>query len=112
MPYLNNIQKVWISLQILYAVNELTEIGIVHGDLKPENILLTLNNYNLNNTVLGEIKVKICDFGTVKEIPFRNILPMTDYISCILIFLLLTRIIIVIIRRTASSIKQRPASIL
>ena len=43
MPYLNNIQKIWITLQILYAVNELSEIGIVHGDLKPENILLTSN---------------------------------------------------------------------
>ena len=43
MPYLNNIQKVWISFQILYAVNELTDLGIVHGDLKPENILLTSN---------------------------------------------------------------------
>ena len=43
MPYLNNIQKVWISLQILYAVSELKELGIVHGDLKPENILLTSN---------------------------------------------------------------------
>ena len=41
MPYLNNIQKIWISLQILYAVNDLKELGIVHGDLKPENILLT-----------------------------------------------------------------------
>ena len=43
MPYLNNIQKIWITLQILYAVNELNELGIVHGDLKPENILLTSN---------------------------------------------------------------------
>ena len=43
MPYLNNIQKIWITLQILYAVNELSELGIVHGDLKPENILLTSN---------------------------------------------------------------------
>ena len=43
MPYLNNIQKIWITLQILYAVNDLSELGIVHGDLKPENILLTSN---------------------------------------------------------------------
>ena len=43
MPYLNNIQKIWITLQILYAVNELSELDIVHGDLKPENILLTSN---------------------------------------------------------------------
>ena len=55
MPYLNNIQKVWISLQILYAVNELTELGIVHGDLKPENILLTSNS-----------SVYICDIATYK----------------------------------------------
>ena len=43
MPYLNNIQKVCISLQILYTVSELKELGIVHGDLIPENILLTSN---------------------------------------------------------------------
>ncbi len=43
MPYLNNIQKIWITLQILYAANELVDLGIVHGDLKPENILLTSN---------------------------------------------------------------------
>ena len=55
MPYLNHIQKVWISFQILYAVNELTEIGIVHGDLKPENILLTSN-----------LSVYISDIATYK----------------------------------------------
>ena len=51
-----------------------------HRDLKPENILLILNNYNFNNTVPGELKVKIADFGTAKEIPINNILPMTDYV--------------------------------
>ena len=55
MPYLNNIQKIWISLQILYAVNDLKELGIVHGDLKPENILLTSN-----------LSVYISDLATYK----------------------------------------------
>ena len=55
MPYLNNIQKVWISFQILYAVNELKDLGIVHGDLKPENILLTSN-----------LSVYISDLATYK----------------------------------------------
>ena len=55
MPYLNNIQKLWISLQILYAVNDLAELNIVHGDLKPENILLTSN-----------LSVYISDIATYK----------------------------------------------
>ena len=55
MPYLNNIQKLWISFQILYAVNDLTDLNIVHGDLKPENILLTSN-----------LSVYISDIATYK----------------------------------------------
>ena len=55
MPYLNNIQKLWISLQILYAVNELYDMDIFHGDLKPENILLTSN-----------LSVYISDIATYK----------------------------------------------
>ena len=31
MPYLNNIQKIWISFQILYAVNKLSDLGIEIG---------------------------------------------------------------------------------
>ena len=60
MPYLNNIQKIWITLQILYAVNDLSEIGIVHGDLKPENILLTSN-----------LSIFITDFATYKPANIR-----------------------------------------
>ena len=63
MPYLNNIQKIWISLQILYAVNGLAEIGIIHGDLKPENILLTSN-----------LSVYISDIATYKP----GYISMTD----------------------------------
>ena len=55
MPYLNNIQKLWISFQILYAVNDLRDLNIVHGDLKPENILLTSN-----------LSVYISDIATYK----------------------------------------------
>ena len=55
MPYLNNIQKLWISFQILYAVNDLRELNLVHGDLKPENILLTSN-----------LSVYISDIATYK----------------------------------------------
>ena len=51
-----------------------------HRDLKPENILVILNKYNLNNIIPGELQIKICDFGTAKKIPVKNILPMTDYV--------------------------------
>ena len=54
-----------------------------HRDLKPENILLILNNYNFNDTNnnnVGQIKVKIADFGTSKKIQMANVFPMTDYV--------------------------------
>ena len=69
-----------IVLQITKGMKYMHSKQYFHRDLKPENILLILNNYNLNNLVPGEIKVKIADFGTAKEIPIKNILPMTDYV--------------------------------
>ena len=42
-PYLTEIEKIWITFQLLYTLNELNELGLVHGDLNPENILLTSN---------------------------------------------------------------------
>ena len=42
-PYLTEIEKIWITFQLLYALNNLNELEIVHGDLNPENILLTSN---------------------------------------------------------------------
>jgi phosphoinositide-3-kinase regulatory subunit 4 len=42
-PYLTDIEKIWITFQLLNIVNNLHELGIAHGDLNPENILLTSN---------------------------------------------------------------------
>ena len=42
-PYLTEIEKIWITFQLLYSLNNLHELNIVHGDLNPENILLTSN---------------------------------------------------------------------
>ena len=42
-PYLTEVEKLWITFQLLYILNELNELNIVHGDLNPENILLTSN---------------------------------------------------------------------
>ena len=69
-----------IVLQLTKGMKYMHSKQYFHRDLKPENILLTLNKYNLNNMVTGELKLKICDFGTAKEIPIKNILPMTDYV--------------------------------
>ena len=55
MPYLQNIEKMWIAFQILYALNDLKQMKIIHGDLKPENILLTSN-----------LSVYISDFSCYK----------------------------------------------
>jgi len=42
-PYLTDIEKIWITFQLLNTLNNLNELNIVHGDLNPENILLTSN---------------------------------------------------------------------
>ena len=72
-----------ITFQIVKGMKYMHSQKYFHRDLKPENILVILNNYNLNNTACNEIKIKIADFGTAKEIPNsnnNNILPMTDYV--------------------------------
>ena len=55
LPYLNYIEKIWITFQLLIAANNLVTLNLIHGDLKPENILLTSN-----------LSVFISDFGTYK----------------------------------------------
>ncbi len=73
-----------ITFQIVKGMKYMHSQKYFHRDLKPENILVILNNYNLNNTACNEIKIKIADFGTAKEIPNNNnnnnILPMSDYV--------------------------------
>ena len=69
-----------IVFQITKGIKYMHSKNYFHRDLKPENILVILNNYSLKNLIPGEIKIKICDFGTAKEIPIKNILPMTDYV--------------------------------
>ena len=67
MPYLQNIEKIWITFQILYALNDLKNMNIIHGDLKPENILLTSN-----------LSVFISDFGCYKP-AYISIDDITNY---------------------------------
>ena len=43
LPYLTYTEKLFIIFQLLFAVSELHERGIVHGDIKLENIMLTSN---------------------------------------------------------------------
>ena len=70
-----------IIFQITKGIKHMHSNKYFHRDLKPENILVILNNYNLNNiNNEGELKIKIADFGTVKEIPLKNNTPMTDYV--------------------------------
>ena len=42
-PYLTDIEKVWITFQLLQCLKNMKDLNIVHGDLNPENILLTSN---------------------------------------------------------------------
>ena len=55
MPYLTNIDKIWITFQLLYSFHNLNKMQIYHGDIKPENILLTSN-----------LSVYLADFATYK----------------------------------------------
>ena len=55
LPYLSYIEKVWITFQLLVALNNINSLNLVHGDLKPENILCTSN-----------LSIFISDFATYK----------------------------------------------
>ena len=73
-----------IVIQITKGIKFLHSNLYFHRDLKPENILVTLNNYdfndpnNTNNN--GELRIKIADFGTAKEISLKNNSPQTEYV--------------------------------
>ena len=70
-----------IVMQITKGIRFLHSNLYFHRDLKPENILVILNNYDFINTSnSGGLRIKIADFGTVKEIPLKNKVPMTDYV--------------------------------
>ena len=71
-----------IIFQIVKGMKYMHSKKFFHRDLKPENILVILNGYDLSNMVQNEIKIKIADFGTAKEIPTNNNItdPLTDYV--------------------------------
>ena len=70
-----------IIMQITKGIRFLHSNLFFHRDLKPENILVILNNYDFNNTSnSGGLRIKIADFGTVKEIPLKNKVLITDYV--------------------------------
>lgn len=46
-PFLSNIEKRWITFQILYALCQCHREGVCHGDIKLENIMVTSWNWVL-----------------------------------------------------------------
>ena len=54
-PYLTEIEKIWITFQLLQNMKNLKNLSVVHGDLNPENILLTSN-----------LSIYISDFASFK----------------------------------------------
>ena len=66
LPYLTYIEKVWITFQLLVALNHINELKLVHGNLTPENILITSN-----------LSVFISDLATYK--PAYIPMEITNY---------------------------------
>lgn len=46
-PFLNNIEKRWITFQLLQCLNQCHKLNICHGDIKLENIMITSWNWVL-----------------------------------------------------------------
>lgn len=46
-PFLTNIEKKWITFQVLYALHQCHKVGVCHGDIKLENITITSWNWVL-----------------------------------------------------------------
>jgi phosphoinositide-3-kinase regulatory subunit 4 len=51
MPYLTDIEKKWISYQLLHALRQLHEKLYFHCDIKPENVLIS----STGNVFLSDI---------------------------------------------------------
>lgn len=62
-PFLTNIEKRWITFQILYALHQCHKVGVCHGDIKLENITVTAWNW-----------VMLVDFASFKPtfLPIDN----------------------------------------
>ena len=74
-----------IILQLTKGLKYLHSRNYLHRDLKPENILLILNKYDINSQSEidinnSNIKIKLADFGTVKKIPSKDDLTITEYV--------------------------------
>jgi serine/threonine protein kinase len=54
-PFLNDLEKYWISFQLLKALEICHEHGVFHGDIKPENVMCTTSNW-----------IILTDFGSFK----------------------------------------------
>jgi len=69
-PFLEDVEKKWITYQLLTALSQFHSRGVTHGDLKTENILLTSWNWCM-----------ITDFATIKPtyLPDRNPLQFSFY---------------------------------
>jgi phosphoinositide-3-kinase, regulatory subunit 4 len=44
-PFLSDLEKLWVIYQLMRAVEEAHEEGVVHGDIKPENVMVTSWNW-------------------------------------------------------------------
>ncbi|XP_076266632.1 vacuolar protein sorting 15 [Rhynchophorus ferrugineus] len=62
-PFLTDIEKKWITFQILYALHQCHKVGVCHGDIKLENITVTSWNW-----------VMLVDFASFKP----TILPIDN----------------------------------
>ncbi|ENN74924.1 hypothetical protein YQE_08502, partial [Dendroctonus ponderosae] len=62
-PFLTDIEKRWITFQILYALHQCHKVGVCHGDIKLENITVTSWNW-----------VMLVDFASFKPtfLPIDN----------------------------------------
>lgn len=66
-PFLSHIEKLWIIYQLMRAIEEAHEEGVVHGDIKPENIMVTSWNW-----------VVLTDFAPYKPVQIPDDDP-TDF---------------------------------
>ncbi|KAL4456480.1 hypothetical protein ABPG74_000587 [Tetrahymena malaccensis] len=63
-------QIISIMVQLLFGLEELKQMKIIHVDIKPQNIL-----YNYQN---GNYQIKIADFGQAKQLQDKD---FTDYLT-------------------------------
>lgn len=62
-PFLTNLEKKWITFQVLYALHRMHKLGICHGDIKVRSYCFLCSFRNTENSLVLR-RIRLLDAAT------------------------------------------------